>query len=434
MLEPSLPTSPVSSLIGIVTYVVDVEMRRGAPEVFVSAAKGPDMALLGHPTGANISGSGAALGPESARGAAIGECLERYAASIVDDEELVIASHRSLTESGGKGHDPSAWALFDPSQQTGYPPFSDDLTIAWTTGWSLCTNERLFVPACLTYLSSSPALRRCGARVIGPSVSTGCACATTRTESLLKGLCELIERDAFMIVWRNRLGMPEVTIDKASAIHETYQSRFARPGLDYRIWETTLDFPVPSFFGILFDHRWPKTRMIVGGAAHPDAELAVQKTLCELVQGLTWLEHVDERAGRAITAYDRVRTFTDRALLYAFQPPPDSYSFLSRDHARIPLSSIPSRRQSPSVLLDHLVEELVDRGYQPCAVDLTTDDIRECGYVVTRVVVPGLETMDGDHRLQLLGGARWRQVPATLGLSISPAGIRDINPYPHPYP
>jgi ribosomal protein S12 methylthiotransferase accessory factor len=426
--------SPVSPFIGIVTYLIDVETSRGAPEIFVAASKGPDMTVLGHPTGANIAGSGAALDREEARAAAIGECLERYSASIVPQEDLVIASYEALTLGGYSAHEPSDWALFDPIQQVGYPSFSPDLRIAWTEGWNLSTNRSTFLPACFSYLSSSPVLRTSGASVIGPSVSTGCACATNRTESLFKGLCELVERDAFMIAWRNRLPLPEIAIDEDSALYDVYRARFARPGLEYRIWQTSLDLSVPSFFGVLLDRRRPRTRAIVGGAAHPDAERAVQKTLCELTQGLAWLEHLADDTAPPISSYDHIRSFTDRARLYAFQYDPNAFSFLFGRRETMALSSVASRRDPLEVLLNGLVKDLVDHGLQPCAVDLTPDDVRACGYVVTRVVVPGLETMEGDYRFQFLGGTRWRNVPVRIGMLRSSTDVVGINPFPHPYP
>lgn len=433
-MESGLSPSPVSSLIGIVTYLTEVELMRGAPDVFVSAARGPDMTVLGYPTGASVNGSGAGLTWDVACGAAVGECMERYSASIVNSEDLVIGSYASLLKSGRLAHSPTSWAIFDPTQEVPYPPFTADREIAWTAGWDLVTGAPVWVPACFAYLSSSPKLRESGASLVGPSVSTGCACSALASESVLKGLCELVERDAFMIVWRNRLCVPEIVIDEDTAIYETYLSRFLRPGLEYRLWQTTLDFSIPSFFGVLFDYRGPTTRMIVGGAANYDAEMAVQKTLCELVQGLSWLEHIGNRPSPNGIQFDAVRNFTDRAILYANTDLRAALSFLLDHHTPIRLSSIRSRPGSTEELLARCIQEMESKGLEPCAVDLTSDDVRSCGYVVTRAVVPGLETMDGDHRLQMLGGKRWRQVPVELGLRSKYTATEEINPFPHPYP
>jgi hypothetical protein len=49
-------------------------------------------------------------------------------------------------------------------------------------------------------------------------------------------------------------------------------------------------------------------------------------------------------------------------------------------------------------------------------------------------MVPGLETMEGDYRLQLLGGKRWRTIPMELGYRQALTSIAEMNPFPHPYP
>jgi ribosomal protein S12 methylthiotransferase accessory factor len=336
----------VSRHVGIITYLTEVEQDRGAPEVFVAAARGPDMSVMGYPTSSQPHGSGAGLTWDDACGAAIGECLERYSAGVVDPaDSLIISPYEAVVGSGYEAHDPRSWALFDPSQKVPYPQFTADRTIVWVQGWDLRTGGSILLPACFAYLSSSPLLEEADAAVIAPSVSTGCACAASLDEAVFKGLCELIERDAFMIVWRNSIGVPQVLIDVKSPIYNIFQTRFVRPRLVYRIYYTTMDMGMPSFFGTLTDHRGDQPRIVVGGASHPNADRAVLKTLCELVQGLTWVEHIGKPSEEVPDDFADVRTFTDRAVLYAFHPPIGALSFLDDGSEPLVLSeSRPLRR------------------------------------------------------------------------------------------
>jgi YcaO cyclodehydratase, ATP-ad Mg2+-binding len=145
-------SDPVSPMAGIVTYLTEVEFGRGDPDLFVAAARGPDMAVLGYPTGTDLVGSGAGLRWEDARGAAVGECLERYASCLVDVDELLIASYDTLVRSGRVAHEPSVWALFDPLQRVPYPAFTGDRTVAWVEGRDLVTGDTVHILACLAYL------------------------------------------------------------------------------------------------------------------------------------------------------------------------------------------------------------------------------------------------------------------------------------------
>jgi ribosomal protein S12 methylthiotransferase accessory factor len=76
----------------------------------------------------------------------------------------------------------------------------------------------------------------------------------------------------------------------------------------------------------------------------------------------------------------------------------------------------------------------LEKGIEVIGINLTPIDIAQCGLFVTRVFAPGLETMEGDHNQQFLGGRRWREVPVHCGLRDRPLCIEEINPYPHPYP
>lgn len=431
-----IEANPIDPMAGIVTFLTEVLLNRGDPAIFVAAAQGSNPLAGGFdPQPNTVIGSGAALTWEGARGAALGECLERYASASIDRSgPRYVASYDILKRNGLRAHHPDDWALFDPSQQIPFPPFTTDLPILWTEGVDLRSHTPILLPACMTYLTSSPLLREHGAQILAPAISTGCACATTRTTALLKGFYELVERDAFMIVWRNRLPIPKISIDANSTVHQLFRERFERPGLEYHIWQTTMDLPVPSFFGMLVDRRGLHPRMVVGGSANWDAEAAVTKTLCELVQGLSWLDFLRSSARSIPGSFDEIDSFTDRAVLYASQELDEAFSFLMDDRPAKPLSAIPSRTGTDANLLAAMLRALEAKHFSPAAVDLTTDDIAACGFVVTRAMVPGLETMEGDYRLQLLGGQRWRAVPVELGYRREISSIAEMNPFPHPYP
>src|SRR3954452_5956231 len=114
----------------IVRELVEVETRSGDPEVFVAAAVGPDPELLGM-SATSLNGSGAGLAWPQAAGAAIGECLERYAAASIRASDLHFGSAQELRRGGRATHDPTAWSLYDETQDVPYPQFDSDLRIAW---------------------------------------------------------------------------------------------------------------------------------------------------------------------------------------------------------------------------------------------------------------------------------------------------------------
>jgi ribosomal protein S12 methylthiotransferase accessory factor len=80
-----------------------------------------------------------------------------------------------------------------------------------------------------------------------------------------------------------------------------------------------------------------------------------------------------------------------------------------------------------------VASRIYSNGYEIMVVDLTSDDVRTCGYCVIKVMIPLLQSMEGDHTHQQLGGKRIYEVPRKLGYSVK-SDIESLNPYPHPYP
>jgi ribosomal protein S12 methylthiotransferase accessory factor len=198
---------------------------------------------------------------------------------------------------------------------------------------------------------------------------------------------------------------------------------------------TTLDIPIPCFCGMLLDTRTNPPGILVGGAAHPDPEQAALKTLLELVQGLKWKDYMHKQPIAVEPGFGNIRSFEDRAHLYALNDLRPAFQFLWDRADEIPLSAIPSLDIGSSHLnLQRCLSLLGESNLEVVAVDLTPVDAETCGLYVTRVFIPGCETMEGDHRMPFLGGNRWREVPYRLGWRDALPSLESLNPYPHPYP
>jgi ribosomal protein S12 methylthiotransferase accessory factor len=449
-MSPELPNEPFLSpvqpenliydpLTGIVTFLGDRECDPTDPAVFIVAAQSADLCVLGFATTeSRIVGSGAGLSYEHAFWAAAGETVERYCAAIVPTEDFILGSYEELSKRNIPAVSPDRWALFHPSQfpALGIPQFTADVRLAWVKGRRLAVEEDCYLPACLTYLS--PGINNYtaeGAEVVGPATSTGLACAQSALEATLKGLCEVIERDAFIIRWRNALPCTRINIDPASAIYTTYMEKFVRPGLEYTIFETSLDLPFHSFLGVLHDRRHSPARILVGGACHPDPNRAVLKTLIELAQGFQWANHVRTRKIELDAEFSAITSFESRMELYVFGDQHQAFDFLFDNPDTMDLSQLESEdRGDMEKTLGEGVSRLQEMGLDAIAVDMTTIDAEDCGMAVVKVVIPECEALEGDHRMQFLGGRRWREAPVRLGLRQKAITLGERNQQPHPYP
>ena len=410
-------------------------MEPGEPRIFNCSARLAETALYSSAPVFEDNG-GAGLTRAAARGAAIGEAMERYCAGLYGTEDLVFGT------AGDLGRDypisaPDSYALFHPDQDVSYPPFTDDLPLAWTWGFSLVRREPLLVPACLVYMPYTPSFRELGERAVAGAVSTGLACGRSRDESLLRGLCEVVERDAFVITWLNGLAMPRVDLGSSAQLSRLYDDRLQRDGLAYVLVDTTTDLPIPSFLCLLIDESTSPPMISTGGASAVDPVQAATKALIEAVQTRDWARYLGRMGKKRTFATDfsDVRSFEDHVVLYAYGDMAPAIEFLLNGQL-VPLRTGDAITTSEEYAgeLESVVAHLGTRGLDVIAIDLTAPDVEQSGYCVTKALVPGLQPLEGDHTQRFLGGSRLYDVPVELRLRANAASFEELNPDPHPYP
>ena len=86
---------------------------------------------------------------------------------------------------------------------------------------------------------------------IGYATSSGAACGETSAVTTERGLCELLERDAFMIVWTARLSMPLLDWKAEPALVALDRRFFAATGLAYAAVDLSAFHEVPSVLGVV---------------------------------------------------------------------------------------------------------------------------------------------------------------------------------------
>lgn len=145
---------------------------------------------------------------------AVFEAIERYCAAFVDRSSFAwgrAAGPRFLIGDRLPLYADFQYCLPDWP----FVPLTAQSEIYWVEGESLRTGAQAMVPAalvCLPYTPSAPA------EVIGPSTSTGMAASWSRVAACIAGYFEICERDAFVIMWMNRLSLPRLHVPAGSAL------------------------------------------------------------------------------------------------------------------------------------------------------------------------------------------------------------------------
>ena len=417
----------VSAYTGIVRSVEECLAAAAEPRLFQASCEVADEeglvgVGLGHLTG--IGGTGATRA--EAASAAVGEALERYAATYVPGDRLVVASASELPGAV----EPERFALFSDRQLAlpGFPfrRFSGETVTTWVAGEELPGRSPVWLPAELVFLGLAGLP---GARPVGYATSSGLACDTDKSATVVRGLCELLERDAFMIVWSNRLSLPLLEPPQDARLEEPFVST----GLAHAAVDLSVFHEFPIALAVVRAPDGCPGAVGVGAAAAATPERARWKALAEAFATRAAGATLAVLAGGA--PVDRIAGFDDHIRHYADGANAPATFFLDGSRERTPLDRVPRLEgATPEEAIRALCRRVDAAGSTAYAVDVTSPDVAALGLTVTRVLAPGLCSLDVGQEARFLGPARLRETAAQLGLRASVLREDDLNPDPHPFP
>jgi ribosomal protein S12 methylthiotransferase accessory factor len=423
--------------VGIVHSLLVRKLGEGTP-IHVSQSTSSNLAVV-FPGGRVTANGGVGRSEEAARRAGLGESLERYAAAVYFQDELVLAAYRELKE---PALEPSSLGLFSRDQydEPGFPyrPFDEDARVRWTRATEWPSGQPLLVPAVTVHLPYRVLPTEVG---ISPGISTGLAAGAGLEQAILSGLYEVLERDSLSISWLHRLPPRQLTVDLAdSSPVGSLLRRAESEGCRVRLFDLSLELPFPVIMALIEHGRPPEQVLAIGCACRLTTAAAAEKALLEANQGISYLPYLLEqyRDWEPAPDFSNVDDFHKHAILYSRRPElRDEVGYVLR-----PDGHLPERRPAQRSVLDGaeplqdvaaelalVTEQLQARGQRVLVVNLTPPDVEQVRVRVVRVIVPGLQHLNGAHKLRFLGNPRLHTVAQELGRSSRPD-----NPYPHPLP
>jgi ribosomal protein S12 methylthiotransferase accessory factor len=247
----------------------------------------------------------------------------------------------------------------------------------------------------------------------------------------------VLERDAFMIVWANRLSLPLLDWTDDDGLAAIDLRTYARTGLRYAAVDLSCFHGLPSVLGVVRSTRRASGALGVGAGTAASVERAWWKALseafaCRAAGAKLALLRPESRYG---SHGEGVVAFEDHIQYYADPHRAAAAALLDASPVRTPVARVAALRgTTPGEHVSALCEAVARAGSDAYAVDVTAPDVRELGLVVTKVLAPELCPLDVPQGARFLGGHRLYEAAAALGLR--PEVLREdaINPKPHPFP
>jgi bacteriocin biosynthesis cyclodehydratase domain-containing protein len=359
---------------------------------------------------------GKGLTPDAAEMGCLAEAVERYSIVFQGDEPLrraPIASQdgldyvnlNDLMQISPRQYSERVLWMGNDDPRCWIPhAYEADQEIDWigvsVLNPGLLGNEVVrFVPAAYCYLGF-PEKDNCR-----PDTN-GCAAGQTLDDAILRGLLELIERDAAAIWWYNRVRRPAIRPDTLGAAPEALMifSEFERMGRRVHLLDLTTDIGIPVYAAITTTQDGRE--LFFGLGCSPDPKKAAFQALAEMGQVSFWIG----------------RNWQDDSLWSDWMR---NASLTTEPHldplGEVALPLIPAGAENGKEL-EYCLFRLHSMGLEVLALALTRVEV---GLPVARVIVPGLR-----HFWRRFAPGRLYDVPVKLGWLPKPVCEEDLNPLP----
>lgn len=380
----------------------------------------------------------------------IGEAVERncYRHFFPDDSITIKSTYRELKDNA-----------INPLRITGISdeirkkssdirlrPIIEDTNLTWVQGFSLVYGYSTWIP--LQLVTVNPIIQQgfvSGKEtIIRQSVSTGAAVGQGKSDALYRGICEVIERDAFMITYLNCIAPPKIKLSDLTDERLSFIKRqFEKHNLEAFVLRLPTDFPVHSIMVYLRDKKKQSPYFSLGFKTDLDLDTAcygaMKEALNARIANRFTLERVDSLDSDPMQRkeYEQSELYT-RVHQWLTNPDWVSQIEFLIGGEEVEVSSLPqfsaatgSFEDKLSFLTSFLEKENIEAVY----VENTTKNLKKACHIGSFslrsyfVVIPSLQSMHLSEDFACNSGVRLKSVPEKLGYTVD---ADFINPLPHP--
>lgn len=396
--------------LGPITSTSRVELTAGPARLYLVSARmaTPNLAHPEPPV-VGLSGKGTASSPELAETIARGEAAERYATGDVSGRRIVRASEAEL-QGAVPGDRLFRYNARQYEESAIVRPYDPRQRYLWTPARGPHGEQRWVLAEAV--FNPFRDFDRPTAAIMANS--SGAAAHRTLAEAARRAFCELVERDAFMWTWIQRLSRERIA---TASLPQDVQARAAElrgAGYEADCINLTLETE-PVILWVLHDEGL----LVVGACCDPEPARAAAKALDEATLVLSLARRSDPLPPRDVRGpYDHVRLYRDPAIVR-------EASFLHSSDEEIELVEV---RGGDRPFEDRLAEIGA-----PLTVDLSSPATRPLR--VARALVCGLVPISfGWDReplgMPLLAKRRTTADGRRLGLELDLAAAGPLTPHP----
>lgn len=300
----------------------------------------------------------------------------------------------------------------------------------WGKVINLADKKEYLIPAQLIYTKFIDK----NEKIIRFPISTGAAANFSLDSALYNGICEIVERDSFMIMYLNKVCRSRINLRliKDGRIQKILL-KAKRYLLDVYMFDITTNLNIPSFLCVVIDNSGYGLSVSTGLKSDLDPVVAMLGSLQEAFHTRSWIRSCVEigdinpeiKANETSSIKDRgafwFKVNQIKNLNFLLNLPEKRYVF----DKKIPVDDL----SKLSIAANTIYKQDMHIYYK----DLTAKELKGFNYYVVKVIIPELQPLYLNDRYPYLGNKRIYTVPVELDLLKRPHNVSELNMYPHPF-
>jgi len=306
------------------------------------------------------------------------ECVERYSL-FTSTERYLMSTYNNLDKIA---LNPSLYTHNDDTQYK---------TLSWTKGRNLTTSTEAYLPAQLIDLNNRKFNNEPQLSTI---ISTGAAGGFEHEAILLRGIYEVVERDAFMTIYLNAIRAPMIRLDtfknkKIKMLVDTYK----RYKLDIYLFDITHDLGIPVFLSILVDKTGIGPAVTIGAKANLDIKNAIIGSMEEAFMARPWIRFEMLKNRKRYRSLNTSISRLDRALLWSSKKSICKLNFLLHQDPITYKAQKKLRISNNKTAIRFVIDTLKEKGFFIYYKDITANEFVTSVCKVYKVLIPGLQPL-----------------------------------------
>lgn len=360
----------------------------------------------------------------------LGEVVERYAINKYKTKIVATTTTHGIKKKGNYLN-PVNLSPFSKKQlkQRSFKQFRIGFSskFSWSEAFSITENKKILIPSQLISFNYD---RIKGELLILPPISTGTASGLILKEALYRAICEIVERDAFMIAYLNKLPAKQVDLKSLKDKHiNKILEILERYRLELVILDLTTDISIPVFGSIIIDKSGLGPAVSVGLKSGLEIKDCIIGSIEESLMTRSWIRDKFVYLSPKYKNNKIIRTIEQRAYFW--------FSTKMIKKLNFWLKAQRSRKMMPKNVAKEPLKEILNilktNNMNVIYMDITPKALKRAGIVVVRVIIPEMQALYLDESLKFINNKRLYDVPIKLGFINKRNNENSLNKVPHPF-